>query len=73
MLTKELVKEIKNEGATAITKLLSDYTDVKSIAFILENLGHLPSELDGNFLLDYAAHKNTTVRVWARSSIRQRR
>lgn len=69
MLTKDLVKNVKNEGATAITKLLSDYTDAKSIAFILENLGHLPSELDGDFLLDYAAHKNTTVRVWAIKTI----
>ena len=69
MLTKEFIKEVKHEGALELTKLLLHYTDVKSLTFILENLGHLPTELDGKFLLNYAIHNNANVRLLAIKSI----
>lgn len=65
MLTKEYIKELKTKGNGAIVHLVKNYQDSGSLKFILENLGHLPKDFDGSFLIDLLKHKSSTVRLWA--------
>lgn len=69
MLTKEYIKDLKNNGNGAIGHLVKDYRDSRSLTFILENLGQLPKDFDGSFLPDLLGHKNPTVRLWAIKTI----
>ncbi len=65
MLTKEYIKELKTIGNGAIGHLVKEYRDSGSLTFILESLGHLPSDFDGTFLPDLLHHKSSSVRLWA--------
>lgn len=69
MLTKEYIKDIKNNGNGSIAELLDKYRDSGSLVFILESLGHLPKGFDGGFLLNLLRHKSTAVRLWAVKTI----
>src|SRR5690606_2440093 len=69
MLTKEYIKDLKNNGNGAIGQLVKDYRDSGSLTFILKNLGQLPKDFDGSFLPDLLGHKNPTVRLWAIKTI----
>ncbi|MCX8055024.1 MAG: DNA methyltransferase [Ignavibacteria bacterium] len=69
MLTKEYIKELKSKGNGAIGNLIKRFSDSSSLIFILENLGQLPEDFDGRFLLDLLSHKHSTVRLWAIKSI----
>ena len=69
MLTKEYIKDIKNNGNGNIGNLVKDYRDSASLTFILENLGHLPKGFDGRFLYDLLSHKNATVRLWVAKTL----
>jgi DNA modification methylase len=69
MLTKEYIKELKNNGNGAIGQLIKNYQNSGSLTFILKNLGQLPKDFDGSFLPDLLGHKNPTVRLWAIKTI----
>jgi DNA modification methylase len=69
MLTKEYIKDLKNNNNGAIMKLIKTFRDSGSLAFILENLGQLPKDFDGSFLPDLLNHKNSTVRLWTVKTI----
>ncbi|MCX8105634.1 MAG: DNA methyltransferase [Ignavibacterium album] len=69
MLTKEYIKELKNNGNGDIGSLIKKYKDSSSLIFILENLGHLSKSFDGSFLPELLTHKNATVRLWAIKNI----
>jgi hypothetical protein len=56
MLTKELIIQLKNNGNEGIN-------------FILENLGQLPDNFDGNFLCNLLEHKHHQVRLNAIKNI----
>jgi DNA modification methylase len=65
MLTREYIKELKTKGNGAIVHFVKNYQDSSSLKFILENLGHLPKDFDGSFLIELLKHKSSTVRLWA--------
>jgi DNA modification methylase len=69
MLTKEYIKELKNNGNNAISNLVKNYKDSSSLIFILENLGQLPKDFDGSFLPALLGHKNPVVRLWVIKTI----
>jgi hypothetical protein len=50
MLTKELITEVKNYNT--LNNLIQKQVDTKSIIYILENLGRLPKNFDGDFLVN---------------------
>ena len=54
MLTKEYITELKKNGNGDIADLIGKYKDVKTITFILESLGQLPRDFDGDFLKEIA-------------------
>jgi hypothetical protein len=49
MLTKDYIRNLKNNGNGAIGHLIKEYQDSSSLIFILENLGQLPKSFDGSF------------------------
>lgn len=69
MLTKEIVHTTKTEGHNGITNLLKKLTNDSSIVFVLENLGQIPDDFDGNFLIDFLTHPSSSVRLWAVKTI----
>src|SRR3990172_3738796 len=65
MLTKEKIKELKNEGNGAIGRLVREHKKSNGyILNILENLGQLPDNFDGSFLPELLDSKNSQVRFW---------
>ena len=68
MLTKEYITEIKKNN-NCIKNLINSYTDINSLTFILENLGHLPKNFDGSFLFDLLKHKNSNIKILAIKNI----
>lgn len=69
MLTKELIRELKQKGNGALEYLINQQKDVSDIVFILENLGHLPKDFDGSFLVPLLKHEHHRVRLWAVKNI----
>jgi len=69
MLTKEYIKELKSKGNNKIASIVNDYKEASAINFILENLGQLPKNFNGDFLYDFLEHKNSTVRLNAVKNI----
>ncbi|MBP7151691.1 MAG: HEAT repeat domain-containing protein [Paludibacteraceae bacterium] len=69
MLTKEYIKELKSRGNGDIAMLINKFQDSSSLTFILENLGQLPRDFDGSFLLNLLSHKNVNVRLWTVKTI----
>lgn len=69
MLTKDYIRNLKNNGNGAIGHLVKEYQDSSSLIFILENLGQLPKSFDGSFLPELLLHKNSTVRFWVVKTI----
>lgn len=64
MLSKEYISTIKfNE--TELAELILNQKDAKNLTFILKNLGRLPQDFKGRFLIDLLNNKNTNVRFWA--------
>lgn len=70
MLTKEYIKELKNNGSGDISKLVNEHkNNIGSLVFILEGLGQLPKTFDGSFLADLTNHKSSDVRKMAVKTI----
>jgi hypothetical protein len=69
MLTKELITELKNKGNGDLGYLIDKQKDSGSIVFILENLGYLPKNFNGEFLLPLLKHEHPRVRLLAVKNI----
>ena len=69
MLTKEFIQITKQTENGEFRQLVEKFKDVKSLSFILENLGYLPNNFDGKFLFDLLFHDNPKVRVLAAKNI----
>lgn len=65
MVTKEKILEIKTQNLSELYAILKQSREVREILFILENLGGLPPNFDGNVLLPFVHHPNNDVRFWA--------
>jgi len=69
MLTRELITELKNKGNGDLGHLIDKQKDSGSIMFILENLGYLPKNFNGEFLLPLLKHEHPQVRLLAVKNI----
>jgi DNA modification methylase len=63
MLTKDYISELKNNGNGDLSYLVQKQKDSGNLVFILENLGHLPKNFDGSFLLDLLQNNHAQVRL----------
>ncbi len=69
VLTKKLITELKNNGNGDLGHIVDKQQGSESIAFILENLGFLPKNFNGSFLIDILKHEYHQVRLLAVKSI----
>ncbi len=69
MITKEYITELKNRGNGDLGYLLENQKDNKSIVFILENLGHLPENFNGNVFKSLLNHDFGKIRLLAAKNI----
>ena len=69
MLTKDFIEKTKRTKNGEFHHLVEKFKDVKSLSFILENLGYLPKNFDGEFLFDLLLHDNRKVRILAAKNI----
>ncbi len=65
-LTKEYIKELKQQDNGALTALVQERSNNSGdLVFILENLGYLPSSFDAQWIIPLLNYKNEDVRFWA--------
>lgn len=69
MITKEYITELKHSGNGDIAKLVKSQRDIASINFILESLGHLPTNFESDFLYELLEHNHAQVRLNAIKNI----
>lgn len=62
-LTKEKIKKSRLEGSVAFTRLIKTYeNNTGDLIFILENVGHLPSDFNSHCFLPLLNNPNNEVR-----------
>ena len=69
MITKEQLSEYKKKNLPELYRLLKSHLDNRELLFILENLGFLPSNFDGEVLIPFIKHPNNDIRFWAVKNI----
>ncbi|GAB6282645.1 MAG: hypothetical protein STSR0008_13910 [Ignavibacterium sp.] len=65
MISKEYIKELKSKGNGAILHFVNDTKENNKILYLLENLGYLPKDFDGSWLINYLTNKSNQIRFWA--------
>lgn len=65
MLDKQALDNLKVNNLQELYDHLVNTSDSRQLSFILENLGYLPEDFDGNVLLPLLEHKSTQIRFWA--------
>lgn len=63
-IKKESVNELKIAGNGAFSEAIGKLKDSGSIALLLQKLGHLPKDFDGNLLLPLLNNESSQVRFW---------
>lgn len=63
MVTKEYIGEIKKENNGILEKLLNPKEGNNNLIFILDNLGRLPNDFDGDCFLPLIKHPNEKIRL----------
>ncbi len=69
MITKEQISELKKNNLPELYKFLQGNLDNRDLLFILENLGFLPSNFDGEKLIPFTRHPHSGIRFWAVKNI----
>ncbi len=69
MLTKLEISNLKEQNLEQLYNFLNDCKEDKNLLFVLSNLGHLPAEFDGQYLIPYLRHDNSQVRLWTVKNI----
>lgn len=69
MLNRKNITYLKKAGGIEIAHFMKEKNDVKSINFILENLGKLPKDFNATFLFDFLSHPHKKVRLNAVKNI----
>lgn len=69
-LTKAFIKTQKNKSENALKKTLQNFQNQeRKLVFILENTGMMPQNFKGDWLFDFAKHKNAKIRRLAIKNI----
>ncbi len=63
MFTKEYIKQLITENIAELYRILQTNQDTNDIIFILENLGSLPDNFEGNLLLYLLESQNHKIRL----------
>jgi len=65
MLTKSHITELKNSGNGGLKNFVATLEDDKSKVFVLENLGRLPENFEGDWIADFLKSENKKLRMSA--------
>lgn len=65
MLTKQTLEQLKAENLSDLYHQLGSSRETRDVLFILENLGYLPPDFDGDCLLPFLDHPSDQVRLWS--------
>jgi len=63
MITKEYINKLKTEKNGKFSELLNPQEDNKHLLFILDNLGRLPQDFNGECFIPLLNHQNDKVRL----------
>ncbi len=69
VFSKKYIAELKNRGNSDLAHFIAKQKDNKSLVFILENLGYLPKNFDGKFLIPLLNHEYSKIRLLAAKNI----
>lgn len=69
MITKEQINELKENNLSQLYRLLQENLDTRELLFVLQNLGFLPSNFNGEILIPLLQHPNSNIRFWAVKNI----
>jgi DNA modification methylase len=69
MISKEYIRELKDKGNGAILHFVNDTKENNKILYFLKNLGYLPKDFDGSWLLNFLQNKSSQIRFWAVKNI----
>lgn len=64
MLTKEYINKVKFKKNVRFSEVISGIRDTNSLLFLLENLGYLPQDFDGDSLIALLDNANPQIRFW---------
>lgn len=67
--SKEYITKLKNLENSELSSLILNQKNNKIIVFVLENLGYLPKNFDGSFLLPLLKHEDSKIRMLAAKNI----
>jgi len=65
MISKDHLRNLKENNLPELYRLISASKDSREILFVLENLGYLPEDFNGDVLVPLVAHPFHKVRLWA--------
>lgn len=69
-ISKEYIKQLKQSSNEAIATLVKEnYNNSRTLIYILENLGYIPSTFNYQWIVDLLAYPNEDVRFWAVKNI----
>jgi len=69
MITKEYIKKTLSGSKNELSKLIKNQRDTSTLHFILDNLGRLPSDFDGDCFVELTRHHNDKIRLLAVKNI----
>ena len=69
VITREQVTDIKTTKNWDFSRFVADQRDTGNIAFVLKNLGRLPSDFNAEFLYGLLQHQNPQIRLLAAKNI----
>lgn len=64
MHTKQLIETLKSNNLPQLYKALHPENQKQDILFVLENLGHLPKDFNGDCLIPLISSESTQIRFW---------
>jgi len=65
-LTKNYIEELKKSPNGKLKPFVQKINgDNSKLLFLLENLGRLSRDFDGNWIFEFATHQNPKIRFWA--------
>ena len=69
MITKEYITEMKKSNNGELSKIIINQRDPSTLYFILDNLGRLPSDFNGDCFIPLENHQNDKIRLLAVKNI----
>jgi len=64
LISKQYIDELKSNNINELYKLIQNCNQNKELLFVLSNLGRLPDQFEGEYLLPFLKSPNDNIRLW---------